>query len=130
MTQKSAWSEFQRIRARHVKTHGLSGLDHILFGWFVEECLTCDAHQLAGIHHILHAPEELALLVLAEAERQLEVGRITYSGAGQGKWKEFVKNIGRSPLGVKLMERHVHVWSEEKQAEVMAAKQWKPIATN
>ena len=129
MTQKSAWSEFQRIRARYMGGYGLSNLDQILFGWFVEECLTT-SYSDAGVHHILHAPEELALLVLAEAERQLEVGRITYSGAGQGKWKEFVKNIGRSPLGVKLMERHVHVWSEEKQAEVLAAKQWKPIATN
>lgn len=129
MSEKSAWSEFQRIRARYAGPYGLSRLDEILFGWFVEECLT-SSYSDAGVHHILYAPEPLALLVLAEAERQLEVGRITYQGVGQGRWKEFVKNIGRSPLGVKLMERNVHALSSEKHAEALAAKQWKPFKTN
>ena len=124
MLQKSAWSELQRIRARYMGPHGLSHLDQILFGWFCAECLTT-SYSDAGLHHILYAPEELALLVLAEAEKQLEVGRFSYHGAGSGKWNDFVKNIGRSPLGVKMMQRNANVWSEEKQAEVLADKQWK-----
>lgn len=128
MTQKSAWKEFQRIRDSYIGGYGRSKLDEILFGWFCEECYTT-SYGDAGVHHLLRAPEELALLVLAEAECQLEAKKNEYHGAGQGRWKDFIRDIGRSPTGVELASRSIKNWSESDQREFAVAKQWKPTET-
>jgi hypothetical protein len=126
---KTAWSEFQRIRDSYIGGYGRSRLDEILFGWFCEECYTT-SYGGAGVLHLLRAPEELALIILAEAERQLEAGKDKYHGAGQGQWKEFVQTVGRSPNGVELATDSVKNWSEETQKEFAVSKQWKPKENN
>ena len=127
MNGKSAWSEFQRIRDSYIGGYGRSKLDEILFGWFCEECYTT-SYADAGVSHLLRAPEELALIILAEAERQLEAGKVKYHGAGQGRWGDFVATVGRSPCGVERATSSVKNWSAETQKAFAVAKQWKSEA--
>lgn len=116
---RSAWSEFQRIRAKYpVNAHSFR-LDEMLFGWFCSECLTT-SYADAGFKHILTVPEELALLVLDEAERQ-----IINNETRQGRWDEFIMTVGRSPTGVNHMERALGIYSEVEQKKYRAMKQWK-----
>ena len=69
----------------------------------------------------MDAPEELVLLVLDEAERQL-----SNPNCRQGKWDEFIERVGRSPSGVMRMERCLKIYSEDEQRKYRAVKHWKP----